>query len=65
MFAQKAPQVWLEGSDRDHLGYVAKVLAHGGWLIDAVIAEETKLVGPLGWLGGKGDPFFAVVAQRP
>lgn len=65
MFAQKAPQVWLDGSDRDHLDYVAKVLAHGGWLIEAVIAEDTKPEGPLGWLGGKGDPFFAVVAQRP
>ena len=65
MFSQKAPQVWLEGSDRDHLAYVANVLAHGGWLIEAVIAEDTKPEGPMGWLGGKGDPFFAVVAQRP
>ena len=65
MFAQKAPQVWLDGSDRDHLDYVAKVLAHGGWSIEAVIAEDTKPEGPLGWLGGKGDPFFAVVAHRP
>jgi hypothetical protein len=34
-------------------------------LIEAVIAEDTKAEGPMGWLGGKGDPFFAVVVQRP
>lgn len=65
MFAQKAPRIWLDGSDRDHLSYVAQVLVLGGWSIAETIAEATKAQGPLGWLGGKGDPFFAVVAQRP
>jgi len=30
-----------------------------------LIAESTSAAGPLGWIGAKGDPFFAVVAERP
>jgi len=65
MFFQKAPQVWTDGGDRDHLAYVARVLLAQGWGRPELIAESTRAVGPLGWIGGKGDPFFAVVAERP
>lgn len=65
MFFQKAPQVWLEGDDRDRLAYVARVLLAQGWGRPEWIAESTPAPGPLGWIGGKGDPFFAVVAARP
>jgi ubiquinone/menaquinone biosynthesis C-methylase UbiE len=65
MFFQKAPQVWTDGGDRDHLAYVARVLLAQGWGQPELIAESTRAVGPLGWIGGKGDPFFAVVAERP
>jgi SAM-dependent methyltransferase len=65
MFFQKAPQVWTDGSDRDHLAYVARVLLAQGWGRPELIAENTRSAGLLGWIGAKGDPFFAVVAERP
>jgi len=42
---------------------VARVLEAQGWPPPLRIAEPTRAEGPLGWLGGQGDPFFAVVAQ--
>ena len=65
MFAQKAPQVWTDGGDRDHLLTVARVLVAQGWPAPEVIAEATRAEGPVGWVGGHGDPFFAVVAGKP
>jgi SAM-dependent methyltransferase len=65
MFFQKAPQVWTDGGDRDHLAYVARVLLAQGWGRPELIAENTRAAGPLGWIGAKGDPFFAVVSERP
>jgi SAM-dependent methyltransferase len=65
MFVQKAPRVWAEGSDRDHLTYVARVLMAQGWPTPSLIAESTRAEGPLGWFGGRGDPFFAVIANKP
>lgn len=65
MFFSKAPVVWTDGSDRDHISYVAGVLTAQGWAIDRVIAEDTRAAGPLGWLGGKGDPFFSVIGVKP
>jgi SAM-dependent methyltransferase len=65
MFAQKAPRIWLEGTDRDRLAYVARVLIAQGWPRPELLAEATRDPGPLGWLGGHGDPFFAVIATRP
>ena len=62
MFATKAPQVWLDASDRERLTQVAEVLAAHGWGIERVLAEPTRAAGPLGWIGGQGDPFFAVIA---
>jgi SAM-dependent methyltransferase len=65
MFFQKAPQVWTDGSDRDHLAYVAQVLLAQGWGRPELIAENTRAAGPLGWIGATGDPFFAVMSERP
>ena len=65
MFFQKAPRVWTEGSDRDRLAFVARVLMAQGWPMPLLIAEATRAEGPLGWVGGHGDPFFAVIATRP
>ena len=64
MFFQKAPQIWTEGGDRDHLATVAKVLLAQGWSMPQLLAEETPAPGVLGWIGGKGDPFFAVIAAK-
>jgi SAM-dependent methyltransferase len=65
MFFQKAPQIWTDGGDRDHLAYVTRVLLAQGWDPPELIAEATRARGPLGWLGGHGDPFLAVISQRP
>jgi SAM-dependent methyltransferase len=65
MFFTKAPQVWTDGDDRDHLAVVARVLMAQGWPKPELIAEATPAEGPLGWIGAKGDPFFAVVASKP
>jgi SAM-dependent methyltransferase len=65
MFFQKAPQIWTDGSDRDHLAYVAEVLTAQGWPSPQLVTEETPAPGLLGWVGGKGDPFFAVIATKP
>jgi len=65
MFFQKAPQVWTDGGDRDHLAYVARVLLAQGWGRPELIAENTRAAGPMGWIGARGDPFFAVVSERP
>ncbi len=64
MFFQKAPQIWTDGGDRDHLATVARVLMAQGWPRPELIAEDTPAAGPLGWIGAKGDPFFAVIAAR-
>ena len=65
MFFQKAPQIWTDGGDRDHLTYVAQVLMAQGWDRPELVAEETAAPGALGWLGRKGDPFLAVIASKP
>ncbi|MEB3256026.1 MAG: methyltransferase domain-containing protein [Synechococcaceae cyanobacterium] len=62
MFATKAPQVWLEASDRERLAQVAEVLVAHGWRIERVLAESLRAAGPLGWIGAQADPFFAVLA---
>ena len=65
LFSQKAPRLWLEGTDQDHLLMVARVLVAQGWPEPELLAEPTRSPGPLGWLGGQGDPFFAVIATKP
>ena len=65
MFFTKAPQIWADGSDRDHLSYVAEVLSAQGWGQPERIAESTRAKGWKGLVGGAGDPFFAVIARRP
>lgn len=64
MFFTKAPQIWADGSDRDHLAYVAEVLTSQGWAPPQLLAESTKAEGLAGLIGAKGDPFFAVLATK-
>ena len=65
MFFTKAPQVWADGSDRDHLSYVAEVLMAKGWPQPELIAEDTQAGGVMGWIGGKGDHFCGGRHQMP
>ena len=64
MFFTKAPQIWTDGDDRDHLSYVASVLMAQGWSKPEIVAEQTRREGVMGLFGGTGDPFFAVVATK-
>ncbi len=64
MFFTKAPQVWTDSNDNQHLAYVGTVLKANGWRDVMIFAEQTKASGIRGLLGGKGDPFFAVVARK-
>ena len=65
MFFTKAPQIWADGSDADHLDYVGSVLMANGWPQPRIVAETTRHAGLQGWLGANGDPFFAVIARKP
>jgi hypothetical protein len=65
MFFTKAPQIWTDGDDRDHLSYVASVLMAQDWPKPEIVAESTRGGGVMGLFGGNGDPFFAVVATKP
>ncbi|MEB3333698.1 MAG: methyltransferase domain-containing protein [Cyanobacteriota bacterium] len=65
LFAQKAPQIWLQGGDRDRLASVATILMAQGWPQPQLLAEATRAEGPLGWIGAGGDPFLAVIARQP
>jgi SAM-dependent methyltransferase len=65
MFFTKAPLIWTDSSDQDHLDYVAGVLEAQGWQSTERIAETTKAAGVMGLLGQPGDPFFAVISHKP
>ena len=65
MFFTKAPLIWTDSSDQDHLDYVARVLEAQGWSKAERIAETTKASGVMGLLGQAGDPFFAVISTKP
>ena len=65
MFFTKAPQIWADGDDRDHLAYVAEVLIAQGWPQPILLAEQTRAPGLPGLIGAKGDPFLAVIASKP
>ncbi|MCP9809680.1 methyltransferase domain-containing protein [Cyanobium sp. HWJ4-Hawea] len=64
MFFTKAPQVWADGSDKDHLSYVGEVLLAQGWSKPEFLAEQTRAQGLKGLVGGNGDPFFSVIATK-
>ena len=64
MFFTKAPQIWTDADDREHLDYVANVLTAQGWELSTQIAEETRAPGVMGLIGGHGDPFFSVIAHK-
>lgn len=64
MFFTKAPQVWADGSDKDHLQYVAEVLIAQGWSKPEFVTEQTRAEGWKGLVGGSGDPFFSVIAKK-
>ncbi len=64
MFFTKAPLIWTDSSDQEHLDYVASVLKAQGWGEPELISETTRAAGLLGVLGQNGDPFFAVISQK-
>ncbi|BEV36168.1 SAM-dependent methyltransferase [Synechococcus sp. M16CYN] len=65
MFFTKAPQVWTDGDDNDHLNYVASVLIAQGWLTPEIIVENKCSDNWMRLFGKRCDPFFAVIATKP
>ncbi|AAQ00491.1 MULTISPECIES: methyltransferase domain-containing protein [Prochlorococcus] len=63
-FWSKAPLVWTQGSDLDHINYIKNVLVKQGWAEPEVIVKVPKKEGFLGFLGAGGDPFFSVIASN-
>ncbi len=63
-FWTKAPRIWAEGSDLEHLNYVKDVLIAQGWREPQLLYEETYKPGAMSFLGLKGDPFFSVLASN-
>ena len=63
-FWTKAPRIWTEGSDIDHINYIKNVLIAQGWNNLEFIAEETKKSGLVSLFDINGDPFFSVLASN-
>ena len=63
-FWSKAPKIWVEGSDMDHINYISSLLISQGWPKPKYISEETLMKGILGNFGMHGDPFFSVIAKN-
>ena len=61
-FWAKAPRIWSEGSDTDHIKYVSNVLDMQGWSSVEHIIEKTSNKFPFSLLKPQGDPFFSVIA---
>ncbi len=61
-FWSKAPQIWREGSDMDHIKYVKSVLIAQGWDEPEHIAEYPKGGKIQELFGISPDPFFSVIA---
>ena len=64
MFFTKAPQIWTDSSDGEHVEYVESVLSAQGWINPERVDEPTKAAGFAGLFGMSGDPFFAVIAHK-
>ncbi len=61
-FWTKAPRVWIEGSNSDHINYIKNVLVAQGWPEPDYLAEPTKRQGIRSFLLPSSDPFFSVLA---
>ena len=62
-FWSKAPRIWKEGSDLDHINYIKRVLIAQGWEISKIISENNnKSQGFLDFLRVEQDPFYSVLA---
>ena len=64
MFFSKAPQIWADYGDLDHLNYVSSVATAQGWKTSELIMEDTYKTGLMGLMGSKGDPFLAAICCK-
>ncbi len=62
-FWSKAPRIWTDGSDLDHINYIKSVLISQGWKKLSHLQEITKSPRFLGLYSSYGDPFFSVLAS--
>ncbi len=63
-FWDKAPRIWIEGSDMDHINYIKAVLVSQGWSDIEYIAEDMGRTGIFKFIVKNSDPFFSVIATR-
>lgn len=65
MFYQKAIQAWRESSEQGRVKLVKSYFTSvPGFSTPEVVARESQIPNFLQWLGGGGDPFYAVIALR-
>ncbi len=63
-FWEKAPTIWREGSDLDHIIYIKKVLIAQGWPEPEYIFESGRKLGLFNFMFSSRDPFFSVLATN-
>ncbi len=61
-FWSKAPRVWVEGNDMDHINYISSILMSQGWSKPEYLYETSKSL--FGLPFGTKDPFFSVIATN-
>ncbi len=63
-FWTKAPRIWTEGTDMDHINYIKNVLIAQGWADLEYISEPTKNNRLMSLISINGDPFFSVLGSN-
>ncbi len=63
-FWDKTPKVWKEGSDREHIIYIKKVLVSQGWPEPEYIFEDNQKRRVFNFFEISGDPFFSVLTAN-
>ncbi len=63
-FWNKCPNIWLNGTYKEHFEYINSILIGAGWENIRNTAESSKGLYPFNIIGIKGDPFFCVTANK-
>ncbi len=62
-FWEKAPRIWREGGDKEHIKYIKAILLSQGWDKVRSIEESDNKEGIFGMVGIKTDPFLSVIGS--
>ncbi len=63
-FWTKAPRIWIEGDDNDHINYIKSILSSQGWEKVEHLAEKIPAKGFQKIFTDYTDPFFSVIARK-